>query len=82
MAFFGNGSKTRENSGQAGETGAGQRRLGLHFGLSTKLLLLTTAFVMLAEVLIFVPSVANFRKNWLMERLAAGQIAALAAQEA
>jgi len=82
LAFFGNGSKTRENSGQAGETGAGQRRLGLHFGLSTKLLLLTTAFVMLAEVLIFVPSVANFRKNWLMERLAAGQIAALAAQEA
>ena len=29
---------------------------------------------MLAEVLIFLPSVANFRKNWLMERLAAAQI--------
>ncbi len=48
------------------------------FGLSAKLLILTIAFVMLAEVLVFVPSVANFRKNWLMERLGAAQIAALA----
>lgn len=48
------------------------------FGLSAKLLVLTIVFVMIAEVLVFVPSVANFRKNWLMERLAAAQIAALA----
>ena len=48
------------------------------FGLSSKLLVLTIAFVMIAEVLVFVPSVANFRKNWLVERLAAAQIAALA----
>jgi signal transduction histidine kinase len=52
----------------------------VRFGLSFRLLLLTAFFVMLAEVLIFVPSVANFRKNWLMERLAAAQIASLAAQ--
>lgn len=39
-------------------------------GLSTKLLLLTAMFVMLAEVLIFVPSVATFRMRWLEERLA------------
>lgn len=52
------------------------------FGLSARLLWLTIAFVMLAEVLIFMPSVANFRKNWLMERLAAAQIASLAAQAA
>ena len=51
-------------------------------GLSAKLLWLTIAFVMLAEVLIFVPSVANFRKNWLMERLAAAQIASLAVEAA
>jgi signal transduction histidine kinase len=56
------------------------RRAGA--GLSAKLLLLTIAFVMLAEVLIFVPSVANFRKNFLMERLAAAQIAALAVEAA
>lgn len=37
--------------------------------LSSKLLWLTILFVMLAEVLIFVPSVANFRMTWLQERL-------------
>ena len=37
--------------------------------LNTKLLLLTIVFVLLAEVLIFVPSVANFRLNWLQGRL-------------
>lgn len=49
------------------------------FSLSAKLLILTIVFVMVAEVLVFVPSVANFRKSWLMERLGAAQIAALAA---
>lgn len=51
-------------------------------GLSTKLLLLTALFVMLAEVLIFVPSVANFRTSWLMGRLESAQIASLAAEAA
>ena len=51
-------------------------------GLSAKLLLLTILFIMLAEVLVFVPSVSNFRRQWLMERLAAAQIAALAAEAA
>jgi signal transduction histidine kinase len=46
-------------------------------GLPGKLLLLTTLFVMLAEVLIYVPSVANFRRNWLNDKLAAAQVAAL-----
>ncbi len=49
-------------------------------GLSAKLLLLTITFVMLAEVLIFVPSVANFRISWLNDRLTAAQLAALAAE--
>jgi signal transduction histidine kinase len=48
-------------------------------GLSTKLLLYTILFVMLAEVLIFVPSIANFRVNWLNDRLMAARLAALAA---
>lgn len=39
------------------------------WSLSSKLLWLTILFVLLAEVLIFVPSVANFRMNWLKERL-------------
>src|SRR3954470_5725599 len=53
------------------------RRLSGQFGLSGRLLLLTILFVMLAEVLIYLPSVANFRRNWLNDRLAAAQIAAL-----
>ncbi len=51
-------------------------------GLSTKLLLLTIVFVMVAEVHVFVPSVSNFRQVWLMERLQAAQIASLAAEAA
>lgn len=52
------------------------------FGLSTKLLFFTVAFVMLAEVLIFVPSVANFRITWLQDHLVAANLAALAAEAA
>ena len=47
------------------------------FGLSARLLAMTVVFVMVAEVLIYVPSVANFRRNWLNDRLAAAQVAAL-----
>jgi signal transduction histidine kinase len=46
-------------------------------GLSGKLLVLTLLFVMIAEVLIYVPSVANFRLNWLNDRLSAAYTAAL-----
>lgn len=60
-----------------------ERRTSRHVpGLSAKLLLLTILFVMVAEVLVFVPSVSNFRRQWLMERLAAAQIASLAAEAA
>lgn len=38
-------------------------------GLSGRLLWLTIIFVMLAEILIFVPSVAGMRMNWLRDRL-------------
>ena len=46
--------------------------------LSGRFLILTAVFVMLAEVLIFVPSVARFREDFLMSRLERAQIAALA----
>lgn len=46
--------------------------------LSGRFLLLTLAFVMLAEVLIFVPSMARFREDWLNTRMERAQIAALA----
>jgi signal transduction histidine kinase len=51
-------------------------------GLSGKLLILTILFVMVAEVLVFVPSVSNFRRQWLTARLEDAQIAALAAEAA
>jgi signal transduction histidine kinase len=46
-------------------------------GLSGKLLLLTIPLVMIAEVLIYVPSLANFWTNRLNDRLAAANTAAL-----
>jgi signal transduction histidine kinase len=46
--------------------------------LSGRFLILTTVFVMLAEVLIFVPSVARYRENYLAARLERAQIASLA----
>ena len=49
--------------------------------LSGRLLLVTILFVMLAEVLIFVPSLARFRMDYLSERLAAANLAAIAMLE-
>ena len=46
--------------------------------LSGRFLALTTIFVMLAEVLIFVPSVARYRVDYLTDRLERAQIASLA----
>ena len=46
--------------------------------LSGRFLILTIIFVMLAEVLIFVPSVARFREDYLLLRLDRAQIASLA----
>ena len=46
--------------------------------LSGRFLILTAAFVVLAEVLIFVPSVARFREGYLLTRLERAQIASLA----
>lgn len=54
---------------------AAARTVPLTRGLSVKLLLLTACFVLIVEVLIFVPSIANFRLSWLEERL--GSAAAL-----
>ncbi|HWV40207.1 HAMP domain-containing sensor histidine kinase [Pseudorhodoplanes sp.] len=47
------------------------------FGLSGKLLVLTILFVMIVQVLIYVPAVSIFRVNWLNDRLAAARTAAL-----
>lgn len=46
--------------------------------LSGRFLILTIIFVMLAEVFIFVPSVARFREDYLLAHLERAQIASLA----
>jgi len=47
-------------------------------GLSVKLLVLTVLFVMVAEVFIYVPSIANFRNSWLLDRIAMARVAVVA----
>ncbi len=51
---------------------------GFGRGLSARLLVLTVCFVMISEVLIYVPSIARFRDDWLGERLASAYLAILA----
>lgn len=67
------GGADKRESGRALLRGAGYGR-----SLSARLLVLTVLFIMIAEVLIFVPSIANFRATWLEQRLARAQIATLA----
>jgi signal transduction histidine kinase len=51
--------------------------LAPRFGLSGKLLVFTILFVMIAEVMIYVPSIAIYRLMWLNDRLASAYTAAL-----
>jgi signal transduction histidine kinase len=46
--------------------------------LSSRLLVLTIFFVMVSEILIFVPSIARFRQAWLTEKLGLAHLAILA----
>lgn len=63
-----NGSAQEDPANKARPVGRAASRGGL--GLSWKLLLLTVLFVMVSAVLIYVPSIANFRFTWLDDRLA------------
>ncbi len=63
-----------------GKGTSGARRLP--FGLASRVVLLTIIFVMLAEIAVFVPSIANFRNNWLRDRLSAAYTAALVLEAA
>ena len=51
-------------------------------GLAARVLALIIAFVMIAEIAIFIPSVASFRRSWLTNRLAAAYTAALVIEAA
>jgi len=65
-----------------GSKNGGHEGPGLFRGLSGKVLAMTIVFVMLGEVLIFLPSIANYRIQWLKGRVAQAEIAALAAEAA
>lgn len=49
-------------------------------GLSTRLMALTIGFVLLAEVLIYVPSISFFRLQYLDSKIASAQLASLAVE--
>src|SRR5262245_47418072 len=63
-----------------GDATATLRSGWLGLGLPAKLLFLTALFVMLAEILIFLPSIASYRISWLNDRLTAANVAVLAAE--
>jgi signal transduction histidine kinase len=50
-------------------------------GLSTRLFALTVLFVTVSEILIYVPSIANFRTSWLMDHLTMADAASLVLAE-
>ena len=66
---------TRDDIDPPGAATASPPRIRV--GLSAKLLLLTVLFVMLAEVCIYVPTIAKFRLTWLDNKLSAAHTAAL-----
>jgi hypothetical protein len=49
----------------------------IRMGLSSRLLILTITVIMLAEVLIIVPSISRYRKTFLEEHIARAHVAAL-----
>jgi signal transduction histidine kinase len=68
---------TIASRGTPGEQTAGAGRSVRGFGLSNRLILLTMGFVLLAEILVFVPSLAAFRRSWVNDRLSAAQMTAV-----
>lgn len=70
-------SAGKANGREARKRARFYRPSGIFGGLSGKLLILTVIFILLAEVLIFVPSVANMRLRWLEDRLNTAAAAAI-----
>jgi signal transduction histidine kinase len=54
-----------------------KKRRPVRFGLATRVLLLNTAYVIVAATMIYIPAIANYRDNWLQQRLRAAYTAAL-----
>ena len=60
----------------------GPGRLPWPGGLSARLLLLTAALVLVAELAILAPSLATFEESWLTDRVRAAELASLAVDAA
>ena len=71
------GSGPENGRRQHGRQGA-RRRLAWSSGLSTKLLILTAVFVMLAEIFIYLPSIARYRQVFLENVLSDAHLTTLA----
>ena len=84
--FRGGGSRPEGGATPGSRTGGatnGQLRPPpLHRSLSARLLVLTIAFVLFSEVLIYVPSISRFRNVYLEERIAAAHLATLSVEAA
>jgi signal transduction histidine kinase len=48
--------------------------------LTTRLLMVAAGFVVLTEAVVFLPTIATFRQEWLIERFDTGELAVLAAR--
>jgi signal transduction histidine kinase len=70
-------ARAEEGGVRLGRARAVPRGPRLSLGLSTRLFLITVAFVAVAEILIYVPAVANYRLSLLSDRIAAAQVAAM-----
>jgi signal transduction histidine kinase len=64
------------------ETTRERRRLHLPGGLSARLLMLTSLFVILAGLLVLPPLLAAFEEQWLLDRVRAAELASLATEVA
>ncbi|VTZ48206.1 Histidine kinase [Methylocella tundrae] len=61
---------------------AKKARRHFSFGLSTRVLVLNTAFVMIAATMVYLPGLTIYRENWLRNRLSAAYTAALVLEAA
>lgn len=75
-AGSGPGNEPGNEPGNVGRSA--RRRLAWSTGLSTKLLILTAVFVMLAEIFIYLPSIARYRQMFLQNVLSDAHLATLA----
>jgi signal transduction histidine kinase len=67
----------RRRTGTDGPAAGARMRWSERLGMSGKLFAFTVVATMLASVFFYVPSIANFRVNWLTDRLGAAHTASL-----